>query len=68
MSLAIPLILAVLIFSMSFIGTQLRTHRYGYAVPLVFAALLLSGTLISGDPPLPALFFVAVAVGTAGRL
>jgi hypothetical protein len=67
MSAAIPLILAVLIFPMSFLDSRLRTHRYGYAAPLFFAALLLFATLLSGDPPMPTLFFVVVAVGIASR-
>jgi len=67
MSIAIPLILAVLIFPLSFLGVRLRTWRYGYAVPLGFAALLLSATLMRGDPPLPTLFFVVLAIGIASR-
>jgi hypothetical protein len=67
MSIAIPLILAVLIFPLSFLGVKLRTHQYGYAVPLVLAALLLFVTLINGDPTLPTLFFVVVALGIAWR-
>jgi hypothetical protein len=67
MSTGIPLILTVLIFPMSFLGTKLRTHRYGFAVPLFFAALLLAATLMNGDPPLPALFFVVLAIGIAWR-
>lgn len=67
MSIAIPLVLAVLIFPLSFLGIKLRTHRYGYAAPLVLAALLLFAALISGDRPLPTLFFVVVAVGIAWR-
>jgi hypothetical protein len=65
MRTAIPLILAVLILPMSFFASGLRTHRYGYAVPLVLAALLLSATLLSGDPLSPTLFFVVVALGIA---
>jgi hypothetical protein len=67
MSIAIPLILAVLIFPLSFLGVRLRTRRHGYAVPLSFAALLLSATLMRGDPLLPTLFFVALAIGIAWR-
>lgn len=67
MSVAIPLIVAVLIFPLSFVGTKLRARRHGYAAPLFLAALLLCATLIQGDPPLPALFFVVVAVGVAWR-
>lgn len=63
----LPLVVAVLIFPMSFLGVKLRTHRYGYAVPLLFAAVLLSATLISGDPMVPTLLFVVVAIGIAWR-
>jgi len=67
MWIAIPLVVAILIFPVSLLAGRLRTHRYGYAIPLGFAGLLLSATLISGDPPLPTLFFVVVALGIAWR-
>lgn len=67
MNSTLPLIVAVLIFPICFLGSKLRTRRHGYAVPLVFGAVLLSATLISGDPMLPTLLFVVVAIGIAWR-
>jgi len=67
MSTGIPLILAVLIFPLSFLSSKLRPHRYGFAIPLGFAALLLAATLINGEPTLPALFFVVLSIGIAWR-